>query len=55
MEEKKQLDMARARLKAYQVAEEIENEKDPVKDDLSRDSLFRQAQHPYLCCRSPGN
>ena len=30
MEVKKQLDMARARLKAYQVAEDIENEKDPV-------------------------
>ena len=29
MEVKKQLDMAKARLKACQVAEEIENEKDP--------------------------
>ena len=41
MEVKKQLDMARARLKAYQVAEEIENEKDPVEDDLSRASLIQ--------------
>ena len=47
MEVKKQLDMARARLKAYQVAEDIENEKDPVKDDLSSDT----PQHPYLRCR----
>ena len=41
MEVKKQLDMARARLNAYQVAEEIENEKDPVEDDLSRASLIQ--------------
>ena len=41
MEVKKQLDMARARLKAYQVAKEIENEKDPVEDDLSRTSLIQ--------------
>ena len=41
MEVKKQLDMAKARLKAYQVAEEIENEKDPVEDDLSRASLIQ--------------
>ena len=33
--------MARARLKAYQVAEEIENEKDPVEDYLSRASLIQ--------------
>ena len=33
--------MARARLKAYQVAEEIENEKDPVEDDLLRASLIQ--------------
>jgi len=38
MEVKKQLDMARARLKAYEVAEDIENEKDPVEDDLSSDT-----------------
>ena len=41
MEVKKQLDMARARLNAYQVAEEIENEKDPVEDNLSRASLIQ--------------
>ena len=41
MEGKKQLDMARARLKAYQIAEEIKNEKDPVEDDLSLDSLIQ--------------
>ena len=41
MEVKKQLDMARTRLNAYQVAEEIENEKDPVEDDLSRASLIQ--------------
>ena len=38
MEVKKQLDMARARLKAYQVVEDIENEQDPVEDDLSSDT-----------------
>ena len=54
MEVRKQLDMARSRLKAYQVAEEIENEKDPVEDDLSPLPLFRQPQHPYLRRRSPG-
>ena len=43
MEVKKQLDMARVRLKAYQVAEEIENEKDPIEDDLSRASLIQTA------------
>ena len=37
VEVKKQLDMARA----YQVAEEIENEKDPVEDDLSCASLIQ--------------
>ena len=41
MEVKKQLDMARVRLKAYQVAEEIENEKDPIEDHLSRASLIQ--------------
>ena len=41
MEVKKQLDITRARLKAYQVAEQIESEKDPVEDDLSRASLFQ--------------
>ena len=41
IEVKKQLDMARARLKAYQVAEEIENKKDPVEDDLPRASLIQ--------------
>ena len=41
MEVKKQLDMARVRLKAYQVAEEIENEKDPIEDNLSRASLIQ--------------
>ena len=41
MEVKKQLDMARVRLKAYQVAEEIENEKDPIEDDLLRASLIQ--------------
>ena len=39
MEVKKQLDTARARLN--QVPEEIENEKDPVEDDLSLDSLIQ--------------
>ena len=34
MEVKKQLDMAKVRLKGYQVVEEIENEKDPVEDYL---------------------
>ena len=38
MEVKKQLDMARARLKAYQVVEDIESEQDPVEDDLSSDT-----------------
>ena len=38
MEVKKQLDMARAKLKAYQVVEDIENEQDPVEDDLSSDT-----------------
>ena len=42
MEVKKQLlDMARVRLKAYQVAEEIENEKDPIEDNLSCASLIQ--------------
>ena len=40
MEVKKQLDMARVRLKAYQVAEENKNEKDPIEDDLSCASLI---------------
>ena len=56
MEVKKQLDMARARLKAYQVAEEIENEKLRIPSKtISRGlPLFRQPQHPYLRCKSPG-
>ena len=39
--EVKNMAWTRVRLKAYQVAEEIENEKDPIEDDLSRACLIQ--------------
>ena len=55
MKVKKQLDMARARLNAYQVAEEIENEKDPVEDDYSRASLIQTTPASLPPLQEPGH
>ena len=52
MEVKKQLDMARVRLKAYQVAEEIENEKDPIEHDLP--ACFPYSDNPSIPTSAAG-